>query len=67
MMIWTCNPEIYAERYAADHDKALEMLPVCSECGEPIQEDYCFEVNGEYICEICMNDNHRKWVDDIVC
>lgn len=50
----------------AELQKELEKLPKCSECGEHIQDEYCFEVNDEYICERCMKDNHRKAVDDIV-
>lgn len=44
----------------------LESLPVCDVCGQPIQDDYCFEINGNYICEDCLNDRHRVLVDDIM-
>ena len=52
-------------RHDAEQEASLEMLPVCSECGEHIQDEYCFEINDEYICERCMKNNHRKYVDDI--
>lgn len=52
------------------HDSQLEsqfhMLPECCECGEKIQDEYLFEVNDEYICERCMESNHRKYVDDLI-
>ena len=54
-------------RHDTEQESALEKLPVCSECGEHIQDEHCFEINDEYICERCMNENHRKAVDDIVC
>lgn len=55
------------EQHEAEQQKTLDKLPRCSECDEPIQSDYAYEVNGEYICEDCMEQNHRKRVDDIVC
>lgn len=63
-----CIPDNYDlfDSHQARQDKWLESRPECSECGEHIQEDCCYEINGEYICESCMKDNHRKWVDDIV-
>lgn len=64
-MCWTDDPVADYDRYAAKCEKALERLPVCCECGEPIQDDYCYEFNDEYICEGCLNDYHRKAVDDI--
>ena len=36
------------------------------ECGEKIQDDHCFEINGEYVCERCLIDNHRKYTEDLV-
>lgn len=66
-MAYTDDPIADAMDYYAEQDKQLENLPRCCECDEPIQEDYCFEINDEYICDDCMNRNHRKWVDDIVC
>ena len=52
------------------HDSQLEsqlrVLPECCECGEKIQDEYLFEINDEYICERCMESNHRKCVDDLI-
>lgn len=44
----------------------LDSLPVCSECGYPIQDEECFEINGELICPSCMEENHKKRTDDYV-
>lgn len=41
----------------------LAERPVCADCDEPIQDDHCFEINGEYICPRCMEDLHRRDVD----
>jgi len=54
------------EMHMAEKERELERLPRCSECDEPIQDEYCYEVNGEYICERCMDENHRKSVDMLI-
>ncbi len=44
----------------------LEQQPVCSECDEHIQDEYCYEINGELICEDCLNTNHKKRTEDYI-
>lgn len=52
----------YDEKQCAELDK----LPKCSECGEAIQGEYCFEINDELICEACLNEYYRKQTDDYI-
>ena len=59
------NYDAFCE-HEAEQQAALKRLPVCSECGERIQDEYCYEVNDEYICEQCMEDNHQKRVEDLI-
>lgn len=52
------------------HDEELEMelrnLPECEYCGHKIQDDFFYLINGEIICEECLNDSFRKRVDDFI-
>lgn len=59
------NYDLWA-KHDAEQEAALERLPRCCECDEPIQDDYCYEVNGECVCEGCMTQNHRKWTEDFM-
>ena len=43
-----------------------KSLPKCAYCGEPIQDDYCFKINGEVICEDCCNDNFRHNTEEFM-
>lgn len=61
----TDNPLSDYNRYMSKQEKALSRLPVCSECGEHIQDDYCYVINDEYICEDCMII-YRKPIDDLI-
>ena len=45
--------------HEAEQERQTAKLPLCSECGEPITEDYCFYINDEYICEDCMECYYR--------
>ena len=48
------------ERWDAAREAELAKLPKCCECGEPIQTDCYFEIDGDLYCEDCM-DNHRHY------
>jgi formylmethanofuran dehydrogenase subunit E len=65
-MYWTDDPVADFNRYEAEQARMLERLPKCSECGEPIQDEDCYEFNDELICEECLKDNHRKQVEDLI-
>ncbi len=52
------------EAYDAEREAELDKLPRCYECGEPIQDDKCYEINDELVCPDCLERNHMKWTDD---
>lgn len=62
-MYWTDDPVQDAERYYAEQEEKIKRLPVCADCGEHIQDEFCYEFNGEYICERCLEDLHKKAVE----
>lgn len=52
--------------HEAEQERWLQSLPFCSECGERIQDEKCFEINDELICPGCMKENHEKWTEDFM-
>lgn len=54
------------EKHDAEQQKALEQMPKCCECGNPIQEDFCYEINDEPVCDDCMHDNHRVFTESFI-
>lgn len=52
------------EAYQAEQDAWLERRPVCTECGEPIQDDFLYDINGDIYCEECMKDVFRRSSDN---
>lgn len=65
-MPWTDNPVADFHRYCDEQERQMAKLPRCCECEHPITDEYCFEINGEYLCEQCLHDNHRKHIDDFI-
>lgn len=54
------------EDHDSQQEKALSRLPECEYCGEPIQDEYCFSINDEVICERCIIDCCRIPTDSVV-
>ncbi len=48
-------------RHDEEQNKWLESRPVCMDCAEHIQDETAYYINGEWICEDCM-DSYRKEV-----
>ena len=61
-------PDAYDQWAEYDRQKEEELtnLPKCEYCGKPIQDEYCFEINDEIICEKCLVKNFRKSTEDLV-
>lgn len=65
-MYYTDDPLKDFDRYEAEQQRYLDSLPKCAECGEPIQSEKCYEIDGELICQDCLENNHMHWVEDYI-
>lgn len=59
------NYDLFNKHYESQQLK-LKKFPRCTNCGHYIQDDYYFEIDGDYFCEECMIENYRKDVGDYV-
>ena len=59
-------PDNYDQWEAHDRYKEslLEQLPVCDECGKRIQDDIYFDIDGEILCEKCLNRKYGRRTED---
>lgn len=62
---YTNNPPADYDAHCREQDRAMELLPECCECGNRIEDDFCYEINGEIICETCM-EQYKKFTMDLV-
>jgi formylmethanofuran dehydrogenase subunit E len=51
------------EAHDIEQERRRMRRPECSECGEHIQDEKAYYINGEWICENCMS-NYHVYVDD---
>lgn len=65
-MYITDDPIDDFRRYDAEMQARLDKLPKCSECGEPIQDEYAYLINDEFVCEECLNGYYRVCVENYV-
>lgn len=65
-MSWSNDPIADFNRYDKEQQRELEKRPKCVLCGEHIQDDDCFVICNDIICEDCLNDNHRRSTEDFI-
>lgn len=65
-MYRTDDPHADFDRWDADQADAIALLPVCCDCGEPIFDDFCYQIYDEVLCEECLNQNYRKVTTDLM-
>lgn len=58
--MWSSDPVWDWEQKCKADDERLKDLPVCAECGEPIQQDDAVFLNGEWYCDSCVRHSRRN-------
>lgn len=64
-MFYTGNPDRDFDRWEAKQERRLAELPRCSDCDNPIQQDTAVYINGEWLCDECL-DSYRRGVEDCI-
>jgi hypothetical protein len=60
----TDDPTRDWDRKCEEEDEWLSRRPVCDICGEHIQDDYYYNIDGIKYCPLCMKDNEYS-IDDV--
>jgi formylmethanofuran dehydrogenase subunit E len=51
------------EVHEANRERALAMRPVCDQCGQHIRDDFYYYINGEIVCDECLERDYLRYVD----
>lgn len=51
-------------KHDSQQQEALSRCPVCSCCGEPIQDEYMYIMQGDSFCARCVNEIFRTRTED---
>lgn len=62
--MWSDDPVADFARHDAEQAAALELLPICDICNEPIQDEYLYDINAEFVCETCLERFFQKRTED---
>ena len=65
-MFYSDDPVADADRYDAEQQRMIDKLPKCDYCGEPIMDDYFYNIDGTFICEECLKTEFRKNTEDFI-
>ena len=63
-MPWTDDPVADFHRHDAEQEKRMAKLPLCDCCGNRVTDETYYDIEGKILCEECLTDKYRKWVDD---
>ena len=59
------NYDLFLE-HEMEQENRLAKLPKCAWCGEPIGDEYCYELSkGELVCESCIEQMRARTEDYI--
>ena len=47
------------ERHDRERERELKKFPKCDCCGEPITDDYYYDIDGDKICKDCLDKWYR--------
>ena len=62
MMYRTDDPYADFQNHEREQELVASKLPECDYCGSTIDDHY-FNINGEILCEDCLNENFRMVVE----
>ena len=57
------NYDLFVE-YDLEQEEESKKLPKCCECGERIDDDYLFDIEGDLYCEECIKKLYKKPMED---
>lgn len=64
--MFTDDPIADFMRHDAEQERLLSRLPVCAECGEPIQDEQCIVINDMAFHRDCILDNYTVYTDSLM-
>ena len=62
---YTDEPDRDYDAFCWNQDYLHGMLPMCCECNERIEDEFCYEINGEVLCETCM-EQYKRFTADLM-
>lgn len=58
MMYRTDDPVADFLAHDREREKRISRYPICVQCGERIQDEKLYRIDGKFYCEDCIEDCH---------
>ena len=55
------NYELF-QQHDAEQEELLEQCPVCICCGEHIQDEFYYDIDGDTYCDRCLKDTFLRFI-----
>ena len=62
MTYFSDNLDRDIDNYMDEYDYQVRSAPKCSECGEPIMDDFCYRIGENIYCEDCI-ESFKTYVE----
>lgn len=49
-----------------ENERRLARRPKCSVCDNRIQDEEAYLINGDFVCEKCLERDFKIWVEDYI-
>lgn len=65
-MFYSDDPARDFDRWDQELERRRARRPECSHCGERIQDEEAYYINGEFICPKCMENEFKVLVENYI-
>jgi formylmethanofuran dehydrogenase subunit E len=62
-MFLSDDPALDFERHDREQEKWRLSRPQCDICGEHIQDDHCYKIEGTVVCPDCLEMHYREEIE----
>lgn len=62
------DEDLMYDRYDLERERMRARLPVCDnrKCRRQIDDEFFYEIDGDYLCEKCMILRYQRSVEDYI-
>ena len=65
-MFYSYDPVLDAERWIASQEKRKARLPICERCGEHIQDENLWDIDGVLYCPECAKEEFERQTENYI-
>ena len=62
----TNDPIADFDRYEAEQQRLLERCPKCDYCDSHITDEFYYDLDGDIVCEECLDRHFKRITEDYI-